>query len=130
MKHVIKFICSMLLAVALTSTKCIATEPEVAASNPTASRPSFSGGYASKLIATIKRNIVWAEKGEIPDSLCEVEVRTDSQGNIVGRAVVRSDGDPRWCPTVVRAVDRTERIPQDIDGRVPSRLLIAFRSKE
>jgi colicin import membrane protein len=85
--------------------------------------------YASKLIATIKRNIVWSEKDEAPEALCEVEVATDNQGNIVGRKVVHSEGDPRWCTTVVRALDRTERIPQDIYGRVPPRLIVAFKSR-
>ena len=94
-----------------------------------ASSPQYSQSYSGKVVQAIKSNIVWKEK-EVPEARCEVEVELDDRGNIVARRVVLSQGHPDCCPTVLRALDRTERIPVDIDGRAPPRLVIAFRSKE
>jgi len=94
-----------------------------------ASAPQYSPSYAGRIIRAIKSNIVWNEK-DVPAAQCNVEVELDPTGNIVARRVVTSQGHPDWCPTVLRALDRTERIPPDIDGRVPPRLSIAFRSKD
>jgi colicin import membrane protein len=35
-----------------------------------------------------------------------------------------------WDETVLRAIDRTEVLPRDVDGRVPSTMVIAFRPKD
>lgn len=94
-----------------------------------ASAPQYGPSYAQRIVRAIKSNIVWQEK-DIPDARCEVEVELDAQGNLLARRVVSSLGHPEWCPTVLRALDRTERIPADVDGRVPPRLSITFKSKE
>jgi colicin import membrane protein len=31
---------------------------------------------------------------------------------------------------VLRAIDRTQRLPRDVDGRIPSPMIIAFRPKD
>jgi hypothetical protein len=88
----------------------------------------YSPGYGAKIVETIKPKI--ALEKAIPDSGCEVEVALDEKGHIRSHRVISSWGHAAWCPTVLRALDHIERIPADIDGRVPSRLGIMFRSKE
>ena len=51
-------------------------------------------------------------------------------GEILGRKLKRSSGVKAWDDAVLRAIDRTGRLPRDIDGRVPSPMLISFRPKD
>jgi len=59
-----------------------------------------------------------------------VEVRVAPDGTIVGRKLVTSSGVAAWDETVLRAIDKTEVLPRDVDGRVPPTITIAFRPLE
>jgi colicin import membrane protein len=59
----------------------------------------------------------------------EVEVRTSPDGTIVGKKLVRSSGVKAWDEAVLRALDKTEVLPRDTDGRVPSPVVIEFKPK-
>lgn len=88
-----------------------------------------SASYVARLAALIRSNSVFA--GEVANNnAAEVEVRTGSGGTILSRRLVKSSGNPAWDDAVLRAIDRTARLPPDTDGRVPAALLIAFRPKE
>ena len=60
----------------------------------------------------------------------EVEVRAAPDGTIVGVRIVQSSGNKSWDEAVVRALHKTETLPRDVDGRVPSSLVIGFRPKD
>jgi len=96
----------------------------------TAARTSGpSAGYAGRIKARIKPNIVLtAPVAGNPSAT--VEVRCAPDGTIVGRKLVTSSGVPAWDETVLRAIDKTEVLPRDIDGRVPSTFTISFRPLE
>ena len=88
-----------------------------------------SAGYGGKVAAKVKPNIVY------PDALtgnprAEVEVRTAPDGTIVGTRLVQSSGNKAWDEAVVRALQKTETLPRDVDGRVPNPLVIGFRPKD
>lgn len=88
-----------------------------------------SGGYGGKVAAKVKPNIVY------PDTIsgnprAEVEVRAAPDGTIVGTRIIQSSGNKAWDDAVVRALQRTETLPRDVDGRVPSSLVIGFRPKD
>ena len=84
-----------------------------------------SASYAGRIIAKVKPNIVLTES--VPPTLrAVVEVRAAPDGTIVGRRLVKSSGNKEWDDAVLRALDRTEVLPRDIDGRVPSPLEIGF----
>ena len=92
-----------------------------------ASGPSPS--YAGRIRARIKPNIVFSE--EIAGNpVAEVEVRAAPDGTIVGRKLIKSSGVANWDEAVLKAIDKTEILPRDTDGRVPSPLLISFRPKD
>jgi colicin import membrane protein len=88
-----------------------------------------SVGYAGRIKARIKPNIVLTD--DVPGNpVTEVEVRCAPDGTIVGRRIVKPSGSATWDEAVLRAIDRTEVLPRDVDGRVPGTILIAFRPRD
>jgi colicin import membrane protein len=84
-----------------------------------------SAGYAGRIVARVKPNIVLTES--VPSTLrAEVEVRCAPDGTIIGRRLVKSSGNKDWDEAVLRALDRTEVLPRDTDGRVPAVMTIGF----
>jgi colicin import membrane protein len=84
-----------------------------------------SSSYAGRVIARVKPNIVLTES--VPAALrAEVEVRAAPDGTILGKVLRRSSGNKDWDDAVLRAIDRTEVLPRDVDGRVPTPLLLIF----
>jgi len=84
-----------------------------------------SASYAGRIIAKVKPNIVLTEM-VTGSPRAEVEVRAAPDGTIVGRRLVKSSGNKDWDEAVLRALDRTEILPRDTDGRVPSPITIGF----
>jgi len=92
-----------------------------------ASGPSSS--YAGRVAARVKPNIVFTE--EITGNpRAEIEVRTAPDGTIVGQRILKSSGVKAWDDAVLKAVIKTEVLPRDTDGRVPSPLIIDFRPRD
>lgn len=88
-----------------------------------------SAGYAGRIIAKVKPNIVFGDDPPGNPS-AEVEVRAAADGTIVGRRLVKASGMKDWDEAVLRAIDRTETLPKDVDGRVPPTIVIAFKLRE
>jgi colicin import membrane protein len=88
-----------------------------------------SASYAGRVAARVKPNIVFSE--EISGNpRAEIEVRTSPDGTIVGQRVLKSSGVKAWDDAVLKAVIKTEVLPRDTDGRVPSPLIIDFRPRD
>jgi len=62
--------------------------------------------------------------------LAEVELRLAPDGTILSQKLVTSSGLKEWDDAVQRAIDRTQVLPRDVDGTVPSRMVIAFRPRD
>jgi colicin import membrane protein len=92
-----------------------------------ASGPSAS--YAGRIVARVKPNIVFTDDVS-GNPTAEVEVRAAPDGTIVGRRLLKSSGVKSWDDAVLKAIDKTEVLPRDIDGRVPSSLVISFRPRD
>jgi colicin import membrane protein len=96
-------------------------------SNGTAAHSSGpSAGWGAKVQARVRPNIVFTEAAE-GNPKAEVEVRCSPDGTIVGKRLVHSSGNKAWDEAVLRALDRTESLPRDVDGRVPSPVIIGFK---
>lgn len=96
----------------------------------TASRASApSASYAGRIVARVKPNIVYSENISNNPS-AEVEVRTAPDGTITGRKLLKPSGVPAWDEAVLKAIDKTEVLPRDSDGHVPSTLVITFRPRD
>lgn len=98
--------------------------PEARGSAQQSSGPS--SGYAGRVKAKVSPNIRYTE--EFSRSLrTEIEVRALPDGTITGRKVVESSGNPAWDEAALKAIDRTGSLPRDVDGRVPSPIIIVVR---
>lgn len=102
-------------------------EPDSKGSALKSAGPSPS--YAGRIRARIKPNIVFTED-IIGNPSAEVEVRTSPDGTIVGRKLLKSSKNSAWDEAVLRAIDKTEVLPRDIDGLVPPSLVITFRPRD
>ncbi|WP_332814669.1 cell envelope integrity protein TolA [Ramlibacter sp.] len=88
-----------------------------------------SSGYAGRIRARVKPNIVFTD--DIPGNpTAVVEVRLAPDGTIVGKRIVKSSGVRTWDDAVLRALDRTEVLPRDVDGRVVTPMELVFRPKD
>ena len=88
-----------------------------------------SASYAGKVAAKVKPNIVFPD--EIAGNpMADVEVRAAPDGTIQGARLLKSSGIKAWDEAVLKAIAKTEKLPQDTDGRVPSTLIIGFRPKD
>jgi len=92
-----------------------------------ASGPSPS--YAGKLRARIKPNIVFTDD-ITGNQTAEIEVKTAPDGTIVSRKLIKSSGVKTWDDAVLKAIDKTDALPRDTDGRIPGTLIISFRPKD
>lgn len=85
-----------------------------------------SASYAGRLVARIKPNITYP--GDVVGNpRAEVEVKVGADGTIMSRRIVQSSGNKAWDDAVLRAIDKTEVLPRDTDGRVPPVLVLGFR---
>ena len=91
------------------------------------SRPS--AGYGDRVAEAVKPNIIFTENVAGNPS-AEVEVRAAPDGTITSRRLLKSSGVKAWDEAVLRALDKTERLPKDTDGRVPPQIPMVFRPKD
>lgn len=87
-----------------------------------------SASYGGRIQARVRPNIVY------PDDIAtnpaaEVEVRAAPDGTIIARKLLKSSGVKSWDDAVLKAIDKTEVLPRDVDGLVPAVMVITFRPK-
>ncbi len=87
-----------------------------------------SPGYAGRIQARIRPNITYTET-IVGNPLTEVEVHTYPDGTIVINKlkITKSSGVKSWDDAVLRAIEKTEVLPRDLDGWVPSPMIIALK---
>ena len=88
-----------------------------------------SAGYGGRIRARIKPNITFTDTIS-GNPLAEVEVRTSPDGTIISRRLTKPSGMKSWDDAVLSAIDKTEVLPRDVDGRVPPTLVISFRPRD
>ena len=101
--------------------------PESTGTARQSSGPSAS--YGGRIQARVRPNITYTESIS-GNPAAEVEVRTSPDGTIISRKLVKSSGVKSWDDAVLNAIDKTEVLPKDVDGRVPSALTLVFRPKD
>ena len=88
-----------------------------------------SASYAGRIIARILPNIIMTDAID-GDPKATVEVKVAPDGRIIGRRLLRSSGVTAWDDAVLRAIDRTDMLPRDVDGRVPPVMELTFNPKQ
>ena len=100
-----------------------------AAGTAAAAGPATSAGYAARVSAKIKSQIIDAATVR-GNPVTEVEVRCAPDGSITGRRITKPSGNPTWDDIVLRAIDRSATLPRDTDGRIPGTMLLTFSRQE
>lgn len=90
-----------------------------------------SGGYGAKVNGAVRPNVVYPDAELVSGNPgAEFDVRLAPDGTIVGTpTLTKSSGLPTWDEAALRALQKTEKLPRDIDGTVPPRLIITLRPK-
>ena len=88
-----------------------------------------SASYAGRLVATIRPNIVLTDV-VAGNPRAEVELRAGPDGTILRSTLRQSSGSAAWDQAVLRAIERTGKLPLDENGRVPSSLILGFRPQD
>jgi colicin import membrane protein len=85
-----------------------------------------SANYGGRITAYIKPKIVLTDEVE-GNPRAVVEIRLAPDGTITAKRLVKSSGSKAWDDAVLRAIERAEVLPRDVDGRAPPLLEIGFR---
>lgn len=90
-----------------------------------------SGSYGGKVAAAVRPNVVFPDADLVSGNpAAEFDVRLAPDGTIVGTPrLLKSSGLPAWDQAALRALQKTEKLPRDVDGRVPSSLILELRPK-
>ena len=56
--------------------------------------------------------------------------RAAPDGTILGTRLVKPSGNAEWDQAVLRALDKTQTLPRDDNGRIPSSFVITFRPRD
>ncbi len=85
-----------------------------------------SASWAGRVIARVKPNFVYTDAIS-GDPAVEVELKLGADGTILSRRIAKGSGDSFLDGSVLRAIDKTEKLPPDTDGTVPPSVTIVFR---
>lgn len=88
-----------------------------------------SAGYAGRIKAKIRPLIIYAEDGAA-NPTAEVQVTLSPTGLILNAKLLKASGDADWDRAVLRAIEKAESLPRDVDGRVPPVIVMSFRPRE
>jgi colicin import membrane protein len=97
-----------------------------------APRPSGpSGSYTGKVQAAVRPNVVFPDADLISGNpAAEFDVRLAPDGTIVGTPdLIKTSGNSSWDQAALRALQKTAKLPRDVDGTVPQRLIISLKPK-
>lgn len=90
---------------------------------------SPSAGWVARLRAKVRPNIVFTDT-YTGNPAADVEVRAAPDGTILGTRLVKPSGNAEWDQAVLRALDKTQTLPRDENGRVPTSFIITFRPQD
>lgn len=88
-----------------------------------------SAGYAGRIKGKIRPLIIYADDGGA-NPTAELQVTLGPDGRILGTKVLKPSPDADWDRAVLRAIEKAETLPRDVDGRVPPVLILTFRPRE
>jgi colicin import membrane protein len=86
-----------------------------------------SSGYGERIKAKVRPNLVFTDTPS-GNPRVEIEVKIGPDGSILGSPrIVKSSGNRDWDEAVVRAFEKTDVLPRDVDGSIHSPMIIGWR---
>jgi TonB family protein len=89
---------------------------------PASDTPLLTSAYTEKIKASVMSNV--AEQPSAGPVTVRIKSRPD--GTILSKQLTRSSGDPDWDNAILQGIDKTEKLPTDIDGRTPTTMVVKF----
>ncbi|MBW8757449.1 MAG: TonB C-terminal domain-containing protein [Burkholderiales bacterium] len=88
-----------------------------------------SAGYAGRIIARLKPNLRLVDTipGN-PEAVVSIHCAPD--GSIISRKLIKSSGSKAWDDAVLRAIDITNVLPRDTDGRIPDPIELTWHLQD
>ena len=88
-----------------------------------------SADYIGRIKGRIRPNV------SFPDTLAgnpavEIEIKLAPSGRIIASRVTKRSGVPEWDEAVLRAIERTEMLPRDENGKVAASMTIVYQLRE
>ena len=90
----------------------------------------ISDKYAASIQAAIRPNITFDADTVSGNPAVEIQVGLKPDGTIINASIVKTSGVRSWDTAATRALEKTERLPKEENGRTPSTLLITLRPRE
>ncbi|WP_211948746.1 cell envelope integrity protein TolA [Cupriavidus yeoncheonensis] len=88
-----------------------------------------SSGYADRVRRKVKPNIVFTEDAPgNPTAVVSVQLAPD--GSLMSARLSKPSGNSAWDNAVLRAVERSDPLPRDENGKAPASFTITFRPKD
>ncbi|MFM0499474.1 cell envelope integrity protein TolA [Paraburkholderia caffeinilytica] len=84
-----------------------------------------SSGFNDKVQRRVHPNVIWS--GPTEGLVTDIAVRCSPSGTILGAAIKRSSGNSEWDAAALRAVQQSDPLPQDVDGKTPASFTIRLR---
>lgn len=84
-----------------------------------------SPGYSDKVRRQVRPHISWAGATEGLETV--VSVHCAPSGTLLGATITHSSGNQQWDDAALRAVQLTDPMPVDTDGKAPASFLITLR---
>ncbi|MFP4898768.1 TonB family protein [Paraburkholderia sp. BR14261] len=86
---------------------------------------SPSSLYLERVARRVRPNIVWS--GETDGVEATINVRCNRDGTLLSASVSRSSGNVQWDEAALRAVQRSDPMPLDVNGEAPATFAITLR---
>lgn len=84
-----------------------------------------SAGYAEKVQRLVRPKIIWAGGTEGLETV--VAVHCAPTGTLLSAVITRSSGNSQWDAAALRAVQQSDPMPLDTNGKTPSNFTITLR---
>ena len=79
-----------------------------------------SPGWSDKVIKKVRANITFNADSFKGNKQTIIQVRLAPDGAILSRTMTSSSGDNAWDQAVLSAIDATQSLPRDDDGKLPT----------
>lgn len=98
-----------------------------AANTTPGNAPGDPNNYAARIAAAVRPHVTFATDGIQGNPAAEFDVELMPDGYIIRVVLEKPSGYPAWDEAARRAILKTERLPFDMNGKVPPRLVMALR---
>jgi TonB family protein len=90
-------------------------------------RPDMaSETFAAKVKRLVRAKIVW--DGQSDHLRTTISVRCSSDGKLLSVKIVRSSGNPEWDAVALSAVQHSDPMPPDLNGKTPKNFRVTVQS--